>query len=131
MACTAFRTSAWTLPGRSCCACGRDSRNGSAKPAALKASELFELLADHTPASDEELLPSSALTPEWERILSSPFVLHEKYGTRCSTIVAIEPSGACFIAERSFDPAGTRTGETRYRLAPGDWPAPLPLPESK
>lgn len=84
--------------------------------------QLFELLADRTPAGDEELLPSSALSREWERILSSPFVLHEKYGTRCSTIVAIEPSGATFIAERRFDPAGTRSGAAQYHLAPGDWP---------
>jgi uncharacterized protein with NRDE domain len=84
--------------------------------------QLFKLLADRTPAAAEEVPPSGALSPQWERVLSSPFVLNEKYGTRCSTIVAIEPSGASFIAERRFDPAGTCLGETRYRLSPGDWP---------
>lgn len=84
--------------------------------------QLFALLADRTPASKEELPAGDALSAEWERILSSPFVRHEKYGTRCSTVVAIEPSGACFLAERRFDPSGACVGETRYRLSPGDWP---------
>lgn len=84
--------------------------------------ELFELLADRTPATDEESLPGTGVSAEWERILSSPFVLHEKYGTRCSTLVAIEPSGACFLAERRFDPSGACTGETQYRLDPSEWP---------
>lgn len=85
--------------------------------------ELFALLGDRVPATDEEELPSTGLSPQWERILSSPFVLHESYGTRCSTIVAIEPTGACYLAERRFDPTGTTTGETEYRLSPGDWPS--------
>lgn len=86
--------------------------------------ELFALLGDRTPATDEEGLPSTGLAPDWERILSSPFVLHESYGTRCSTILAIEPSGGCCIAERRFDRTGACTGETQYRLAPGEWPEP-------
>lgn len=83
---------------------------------------LFTLLADRTPATDAEGLPSTGLSPEWERTLSAPFVRHETYGTRCSTIVAIEPTGACYVAERRFDPTGARSGETEFRLAPGDWP---------
>ncbi|MGH8171105.1 MAG: NRDE family protein [Steroidobacteraceae bacterium] len=89
--------------------------------------ELFQLLADPTPAANDELLPSTGLSPEWERALSSPFVLNERYGTRCSTLVAIEASGACFLAERRFDPAGDCVGETQYRLMPGEWPADAAL----
>jgi uncharacterized protein with NRDE domain len=85
--------------------------------------ELFALLADRTQAS-EEGLPSTGVSPEWERTLSSPFVLNPSYGTRCSTLVAIEPAGACFVAERRFDPGGARSGETEYRLGPGEWPGP-------
>ena len=84
--------------------------------------ELFALLGDRMTATDEEGLPSTGLEPQWERILSSPFVLHESYGTRCSTIVAIEPEGGCYLAERRFDRTGAPTGETQYRLAPGEWP---------
>ncbi|MFZ0501978.1 MAG: NRDE family protein [Steroidobacteraceae bacterium] len=84
--------------------------------------DLFALLADRAPASDEEGLPSTGIAPEWERTLSSPFVLHQSYGTRCSTLVAIEPSGACYLAERRFDPTGACSGQTEYRLRPGEWP---------
>lgn len=86
--------------------------------------ELFDLLADRTPAADNDGLPSTGVSLEWERILSSPFVLNERYGTRSSTIVAIEPTGACYLAERRFDPNGNPIGDTEYRLAPGAWPTP-------
>ena len=85
--------------------------------------QLFALLADRTPATEEEGLPSTGFPPEWERTLSSPFVLHSSYGTRCSTLVAIEPSGACYLAERRFDATGACSGETQYRLRPGEWPS--------
>ncbi len=85
---------------------------------------LFALLEDRTPAGEEEDLPSTGVAPEWERTLSSPFVLNERYGTRCSTIVAIEPAGHCYLAERRFDATGARSGESEYRLAPGAWPGP-------
>lgn len=88
--------------------------------------DLFTLLADRVPAADPESLPSTGLAPEWEQVLSSPFVLHESYGTRCSTVLAIEPSGALYLAERRFDPSGACIGETQYRLAPGEWAKPAP-----
>ena len=87
----------------------------------VEGRELFALLADRTPATAEEGLPSTGLSPEWERTLSSPFVLHDSYGTRSSTVVAIEPGGACYLAERRFDSGGGCRGETEYRLAPGEW----------
>jgi uncharacterized protein with NRDE domain len=86
--------------------------------------QLFALLADRTPATQEEDLTSTGLSPEWERTLSSPFVLHHSFGTRSCTVVAIEPSGACYVAERRFDPSGAQSGESEYRLGPGEWPEP-------
>lgn len=83
--------------------------------------KLFALLADRTPATAAQGLPSTGLSPEWERTLSSPFVLNESYGTRCSTIVAIDSDGGCYLAERRFDAAGILSGETEFRVAPGHW----------
>ena len=83
---------------------------------------LFALLADRTPAADQAELPHSGLSAEWERVLSSPFVLNPSYGTRSSTVVLLERHGGASIRERRFDPGGELTGETVIVLAPGEWP---------
>ena len=73
-------------------------------------------------ATADEELPQTGIPPEWERVLSAPFVLNPDYGTRCSTVLLLEPSGAGYLAERRFDPAGTQTGATEFALAAGEWP---------
>jgi len=50
---------------------------------------------------------------------SPVFIRHPLYGTRCSTVVAIDNQGAGSIIERSFEPAGNATGETRLSFS---WP---------
>jgi uncharacterized protein with NRDE domain len=83
---------------------------------------LFALLADRTPASNPDELPTGGLPREWQRVLSAPFVEHPLYGTRCSTVVLLEPGGALQLAERRFDAAGEPTGETEFRLNAAEWP---------
>jgi uncharacterized protein with NRDE domain len=83
---------------------------------------LFALLADREPAPDGDL-PETGLSPEWEKALSSPFVVNGQYGTRCTTVLALAYDGAAWIGERRFDATGEPTGTSQYRLAPGDWPA--------
>ena len=90
---------------------------GDAAPPAL-----FELLADRTQAADDAALPHGGLPPEWERVLSAPFVLHPQYGTRCSTVLLLEPGGKLYLAERRFDRHGQSAGETEFRLNPDEWP---------
>jgi uncharacterized protein with NRDE domain len=91
-------------------------------PANASPSGLFALLDDRNRATEEEGLPQTGLTPEWERVLSAPFVLHEDYGTRCSTVLLLESSGAGYLAERRFNAEGTQTGETVFDLSAGEWP---------
>lgn len=87
------------------------------------AADLFALLDDRATASADEELPQTGISEEWERVLSAPFVLHPDYGTRASTILLLEPSGAGLLAERRFDPRGTLLGETEFQLAPdAEWP---------
>ncbi len=87
------------------------------------AAALFTLLADRTPAADTGArLPTGGLPPEWERILSAPFVVHPAYGTRCSTVVLLEPGGGLYLAERRFDSAGEPAGESEFRLNAREWP---------
>jgi uncharacterized protein with NRDE domain len=84
--------------------------------------ELLSILADPTQATLDEELPKTRLTPEWEQLLSSPFIRNEQYGTRCSTLVLLEYSGAVELLERRFDPAGTTVSDTEFSLRPLDWP---------
>lgn len=89
-----------------------------AGPSADPVPELFGLLADREPATEGP--PQAGLTPEWERTLSAPFVIHPAYGTRSTTVLLLE-AGAARMAERRFDPAGHSTGETEFKLNAGEW----------
>jgi uncharacterized protein with NRDE domain len=77
---------------------------------------LFGALGDRGIAPDREL-PSTGVTLEWERLLSSPFIVGERYGTRCSTVFAIDADGNARFVERTFDPAGRQVGEVDERFA--------------
>ena len=90
------------------------------KGAAPDTAGLFALLADRTHAPDQAELPHSGLSADWERVLSSPFVLNPSYGTRSSTVVLLERQGGASIQERRFGPGGQLTGETTFVLAPGE-----------
>ncbi|MET1754595.1 NRDE family protein [Novosphingobium sp. RD2P27] len=48
------------------------------------------------------------------------FIRDGVYGTRCSTVVAIDSGGSGMIVERRFDSLGSTTGETRLDFR---WPA--------
>lgn len=85
------------------------------------ADELLDMLGDRAPATAQEQLPTTGLTPEWERVLSAPFVLHPRYGTRSSTLLVLESTGALSVHERRFDAAGLLTGETRLALNATQW----------
>ncbi len=79
---------------------------------------LFAVLADRTRAPDDAL-PATGVPLEWERLLSSPFIVGEGfgYGTRCSTVVALARDGRARFIERTFDPAGRQVGEEDFRFA--------------
>jgi len=76
---------------------------------------LWPVLVDRTPASDHEL-PDTGISQERERLLSSPFIVSESYGTRCSTLVALTRDGEAQFIERSFDATGVATGEVAFRF---------------
>lgn len=71
---------------------------------------LFTALADRTQAA-EDALPDTGVPRDWERTLSSPFIVGERYGTRCSTVLAIDRAGQARFVERSFAPDGTTSGD--------------------
>jgi len=71
---------------------------------------LFSALADRTRAADAAL-PATGVPLDWERLLSSPFIVSDRYGTRCSTIVTIDRAGLARFHERSFDARGEPVSE--------------------
>jgi len=77
---------------------------------------LFAMLADTRMAPDGEL-PSTGVTLERERLLSSPFIVSAGYGTRCSTLLTVTRDGNAHFIERSFDPDGATTGDVEHRFA--------------
>ncbi|HEY4213193.1 MAG TPA: NRDE family protein [Steroidobacteraceae bacterium] len=100
-----------------------------APEASAEATEvLFAILNDRSRVSADAELPQTGLSPEWERVLSAPFVLNPDYGTRCSTVVLIEAGGAATIAERRFDREGQVTGNSHWTLNAGEWPSQAAQP---
>jgi len=77
------------------------------------AAELFALMADRNPA-DEPVMPG--LPRDWQRAVSAPFVVHERYGTRCTTVVLIDREGCSVMHERRFDVHGNETGVSRLEF---------------
>ncbi|KAB7772481.1 NRDE family protein [Xanthomonas maliensis] len=79
-------------------------------------SPLWAALADLTTAEDAEL-PQTGVDPATEHLLSAAFISGPHYGTRASTVVAVDHRGHGFIHERRFGPNGLFIGETVLQLA--------------
>ena len=75
---------------------------------------LWNALADERIAPDAEL-PDTGIGLEKERMLSAAFIRGPTYGTRASTIIAVDHEGKGWIHERRFGPEGVFLGETRLR----------------
>ena len=101
----------------------RDAIDSSDSVNAL-AGLLFDALADRQMA-DAAALPSTGVSPEWEKILSAAFIRspEQNYGTRCSTLVIAERVNKRLIThvfERSFTAQGGMALLRRSLLK--DWP---------
>lgn len=86
------------------------------------AADLFAMLNDREPEAGDITDRDDGLPVALARALSAPFVQHPNFGTRCSTVLLLEPSGAMALAERRFDAHGEASGETAFALKPGEWP---------
>ncbi len=75
---------------------------------------LWDALADERAAPDAEL-PDTGVGLELERRLSPAFIRGSAYGTRASTIIAVDHDGRGFIHERRFGPEAVFEGETILR----------------
>ncbi len=93
-------------------------RAGTTRPGGRDAASTCSTTASPLPATR---CPTAACRPSWERALSAPFVRHERYGTRCSTVVLVGHDGRTIVRERRFDSAGApeRRDAPRVRRRPG------------
>ncbi len=74
---------------------------------------LLRLLADRTPAAAAEVI-SNDEPLELAQALTAPFIVADRYGTRCSTTVLIANDGRIDFFERRFDAQGNATGESGF-----------------
>ena len=83
---------------------------------------LFTMLADRTRSLPDAPARARPLPEEWIEVLSSPFVVHPLFGTRCSTLAMIGYDGSLYMQERRFDARGEVTGQSGWTLAADEWP---------
>ncbi len=74
-------------------------------------SALFELLHSDTRAALSDVPPSD-LDAEFAHQLTAPFIVNERYGTRCTTVVRLQRDGQVALSERRFAPSGQDEGES-------------------
>ncbi len=76
---------------------------------------LLDALHDEAPVADAEL-PDTGVGLARERQLAPVFIRGPVYGTRATTLIAVEATGDGVIIERRFGPNGVPLGETCERL---------------
>jgi uncharacterized protein with NRDE domain len=80
---------------------------------AVNETSLFRLLADRDKGPAHEVT-SEHLPFVTAHAITAPFIVLPEYGTRCSTVVMADRHGRWTLAERRFNPAGAKTGESRF-----------------
>ena len=83
--------------------------------------DLFTMLGDREQAPTAHL-PSTGLPEDWERVVSAPFIVNERYGTRCSSVLLVERTGRTILQERRFDAAGIQSGNSRFEFTSAEVP---------
>lgn len=83
--------------------------------------DLFAMLGDRQQATGPDL-PATGLPEDWERVVSAPFIVNERYGTRCSSVLLVERTGRTILQERRFDPAGVQSGNSRFEFTSAEVP---------
>ena len=81
----------------------------------LSIEPLFKVLADDARAVDAAL-PSTGVSLELERALSSLFITTQAYGTRSSTVVLFSREGETTFIERTFTPERGAYKDASYKF---------------
>lgn len=78
-------------------------------------AHLFDIMQD-TRSADIEELPDTGVGPEREKLLSSPFIKNERYGTRCTTLILKRSDGMFRFQEKRFNAQGMFVGESLWTV---------------
>jgi uncharacterized protein with NRDE domain len=74
---------------------------------------IYDFLSnDNRPA--DSVLPDTGVGLEWERVLSPSLIVTDAYGTRCSTVLAIDASRYLQFTEYTRDRTGTVTSQASF-----------------
>lgn len=85
-------------------------------PAHERLAELTSLLSRRQPYPDSRL-PDTGIPHEWEKRLSSAFIISEDYGTRASTGVMVASSGEIAVMENCYE-LGIVKSSQRFTFQP-------------
>ena len=75
-------------------------------------------MRDDQQASDE-MLPTTGVSKQMEKQLSSIFIVGEHYGTRCTSIITIDNKGLLSFYERSYNRVGNVSGNQKLHVKLG------------
>ncbi len=81
----------------------------------LSVEDVFRVLADDARALDEAL-PETGVGLELERMLSPVFISTAGYGTRSSTVLAVNRNQEVIFVERTFTPTSESHEDVRYEF---------------
>ena len=86
----------------------------------IDSEQLMEILTDHETAADHEL-PTTGVSLDIERLLSSRFIRSSEYGTRACSVVIVNANQQVSFSEQDFTDAvhsGSLGPETFNRASP-------------
>jgi uncharacterized protein with NRDE domain len=78
-------------------------------------ASFFDIMQDTHSASLSEL-PQTGVGPEREKLLGSPFIKNERYGTRCITLIMQRADGLVRFQEKRFDARAHVSGESFWTI---------------
>jgi uncharacterized protein with NRDE domain len=76
-------------------------------------TSLMRLMNDRGKAPVSEV-EKGDLNFDTAHAITAPFIVLPNYGTRCTTVAMLDKDGKWRFTERRFDPAGQKTGESRF-----------------
>jgi len=79
-------------------------------PQSLNIDKLFSIMTSDTQALPEHL-PKTGVSDDWEQLLSSIFIVSEKYGTRSTVIITCDLNDNIEVHEQNYNEKGEKVSQ--------------------